>query len=94
MNQSTNNDQADLTREVAAMIVTSLNLDLSPADLGPSTSLTGDGGLGLDSIDILEVALAVSKHYGFQLRADDEGNTRIFATLESLVRHIAAHRTK
>ena len=75
------------------MIVTALNLEISPAEIAPDTPLYGDG-LGLDSIDILEVALVVSKHYGFQLRADDEDNVKIFTSLRTLVSHIAAHRTK
>jgi acyl carrier protein len=95
MNQPTS-DASDLTalmHEVAAMIVTALNLEMSPAEITPDTSLFGDG-LGLDSIDILEVALAVSKHYGFQLRADDEKNVKVFTSLRTLVGHIAANRTK
>jgi len=86
-------DLNDLMHEVAAMIVTSLNLEMSPAEITPDTSLFGDG-LGLDSIDILEVALAVSKHYGYQLRADDEQNNKIFTSLRTLAEHIAANRTK
>jgi acyl carrier protein len=93
MTQTTTGDLNALMHEVAAMIVTSLNLEMSPAEITPDTQLFGDG-LGLDSIDILEVALAVSKHYGFQLRADDEQNARIFTSLRTLVEHIAANRTK
>ena len=58
------------------------------------TPLFGDDGLGLDSIDILEVALVVSKKYGFQLRSDDDDNVRIFQSLRSLSQHIAQHRVK
>lgn len=82
-----------LQQEVAELIVSALNLDVAPADIAPADSLYGEG-LGLDSIDILEVALVVSKRYGFQLRADNEDNVRIFRSLESLTRHIAANRTK
>jgi acyl carrier protein len=81
-----------LMAEVADMIVTALNLEISGAEIAPDDRLYGEG-LGLDSIDILEVALVVSKHYGFQLRADDEDNVRIFTSLRSLASHIAAHRT-
>lgn len=73
-------------------MVTALNLDMTPAEIDPDAPLYGDG-LGLDSIDILEVALAVSKKYGFQLRADNEDNTTIYASLRSLAQHIAANRT-
>ncbi|MCE1243544.1 phosphopantetheine-binding protein [Oryzomicrobium sp.] len=82
-----------LQQEVAELIVSALNLDVAPTDIAPADSLYGEG-LGLDSIDILEVALVVSKRYGFQLRADNEDNVRIFRSLESLTRHIAANRTK
>jgi acyl carrier protein len=82
-----------LMAEVAEMIVTALNLEVAAADIAPDAPLYGEG-LGLDSIDILEVALVVSKHYGFQLRADNEDNVHIFTSLRSLATHIAANRTK
>jgi acyl carrier protein len=82
-----------LTTEVAALIVAALNLEVQPADIAPDAPLYGEG-LGLDSIDILEIALEVSKRYGFQLRADSEDNVKIFRSLRSLTEHIAAHRTQ
>lgn len=82
-----------LMQEIAEEIVRTLNLEVAPADIDPKAALYGDG-LGLDSIDILEVALLVSRKYGFQLRANDESNVRIFGSLESLATHVAAHRTK
>ena len=81
-----------LIPEVARLLVTSLNLEMAPEEIAPDTPLYGDG-LGLDSIDILEVALAVSKRYGFQLRADDENNEAIYSSLRNLTQHIAKHRT-
>ena len=83
--------QTDLQKEVAALLVEALNLELAPPDIDPQAPLYGDG-LGLDSIDILEVALVVSQRYGFQLRSDDEDNVRIFTSLASLTDHVAAHR--
>ena len=83
--------QPELEQEVAAMIVAALNLEMAPADIDPEAPLFGEG-LGLDSIDILEVALVVSKKYGFQLRSDDSNNTRIFQSLRSLCQHIALNR--
>ena len=83
--------QSDLQREVAALLVESLNLDISPNSIDPQAPLYGEG-LGLDSIDILEVALVVSQRYGFQLRSDDEDNVKIFTSLASLADHIATHR--
>jgi acyl carrier protein len=85
--------QTELELEVAALLAEAVNLDKPAAELDPNMPLFGDG-LGLDSIDVLEVALAVSKKYGFQLRSDDPVNRRIFASLRSLSAHIAQHRTR
>lgn len=82
-----------LLPEVAALIVDALNLEMTPAEIEPDAPLFGDG-LGLDSIDVLEIALVISKRYGFQLRSDNEDNTRIFASLRALTAHIASQRTK
>jgi acyl carrier protein len=86
-------DAATLTAEVARLIVAALNLDVAPAEIDPDAPLYGEG-LGLDSIDILEIALVVSKQYGVQLRADSEENERIFGSLRQLVAYITTHRTK
>jgi len=85
-------DQA-LVDELAKLIVDALNLDVSAADIDADAPLFGQG-LGLDSIDILEIAMMVSKRYGFALRSDDENNTRIFSSLRHLAQHIAEHRSK
>jgi acyl carrier protein len=84
---------SDLTGEVAGLIVAALNLDVAAAEIDPEAPLYGEG-LGLDSIDILEIALVVSKRYGVQLRADSQENQSIFASLRHLCGYIAAHRTK
>ena len=86
-------DLPALERELATLFVQALNLEVAAADIDAETSLFGDG-LGLDSIDILEVALEVSQRYGFQLRSDDENNHDIFRNLRSLAAHVAQHRTK
>ena len=83
--------QTDLQRELAGLLVEALNLDTAPESIDPEAQLYGEG-LGLDSIDILEVALVVSQRYGFQLRSDDDENLRIFKSLASLADHVAAHR--
>jgi acyl carrier protein len=80
-----------LQSEVAALLVEALNLDIAPETIDPEAPLYGEG-LGLDSIDILEVALVVSQRYGFQLKSDDEDNVRIFKSLASLAEHIGANR--
>ena len=84
---------AVLMREVTELVVSSLNLEKAAADIQPDDALYGDG-LGLDSIDILEIALVVSKHYGIQIRADHEDNTAIFLSMRSLSNYIALQRTK
>ena len=78
--------------EVAALIVEALNLDVQPADIQPDEPLYGEG-LGLDSIDMLEISLVISKQYGFQLKSDNADNVRIFGSLRSLSEHIASQRT-
>jgi acyl carrier protein len=85
-------DIAALERDLAQLFVDALNLEVAANDIDPQSSLFGDG-LGLDSIDILEVALEVSRRYGFQLRSDDDRNHEIFANLSSLARHVAQNRT-
>jgi acyl carrier protein len=82
-----------LRRELAGLIVSALNLEITPEAIAPDAPLYGEG-LGLDSIDILEVALVVSKRFGFSLRADNEDNVRIFRSLASLADYVAAQRTQ
>ena len=83
---------ASLERELAGMLVEVLHLEMAPAEIDPAAPLFGDQGLGLDSIDILEIAVAISKKYGFKLRSDDPDNDRIFASLRALASHIAEKR--
>lgn len=78
-------------QQLAELIVTTLRLEMRPDEIVPDEPLFS-GGLGLDSIDALELALAVSRAYGIELRSDDERNLQIFASLASLSRHIEAHR--
>lgn len=79
--------------ELARAVVSALNLDVLPEEIDPEAPLYGKG-LGLDSIDMLEIALVISRKYGFQLRSDDENNMLIFSSLRSLSRYVHAHRTK
>lgn len=82
-----------LLPELAELIISALNLEMAAEEIAPDAPLFGEG-LGLDSIDILELALVISKRYGFQLRSDNEDNTRIFTSLRTLAAHIASSRTK
>lgn len=84
--------QTPAESELAHLLVESLNIDgVKATDIDPDATLFG-GDLGLDSIDALELALAVSKHYGFQLRSDNPDNQRIFGSLRALCAHIERHR--
>ena len=80
-----------LQPEVAQLIVETLNLDIDATEIVPDQPLFREG-LGLDSIDALELAMAISRKYGFQLRSDDSDNSTIFSSLEALSSHIAANR--
>ena len=83
-------NQTPAEQELASLLVESLNLeDIAPESIDPEQPLFGSG-LGLDSIDALELALAISKRYGFQLRSD---NRRIFGSLRALAQHVGQHRT-
>lgn len=81
-------------RELAELIVNALNLEgVQPADIDPEAPLFKTG-LGLDSIDALELSLEISKRYGFQMRSDDENNVRIFSSLRALAAHIDQNKVK
>ena len=77
--------------EFARLIVSTLNLESPAEEIDPDAPLYGEG-LGLDSIDILEIALAISKAYGVKLRSDGEDNRKIFGSLRSLNQHVRRRR--
>jgi acyl carrier protein len=83
----------EFRNEVAEEIIAALNLDIAITEIDPEAPLYGDG-LGLDSIDILEVALVTSKKYGLQIKADSPDNAKIFKSLNSLCEYIISNRTK
>ncbi len=85
-------EQTAAELELAELIVSSLNLeDVEPASIDPEDALFG-GDLGLDSIDALEIALAVGRKYGVQLRSNNDDNKSAFANLRALNRFIETHR--
>ena len=94
-NTPINGHSADpaLVSEIAGLIVSALNLEVAAGDIDPQAPLYKEG-LGLDSIDILEVALVVSKKYGFKLKEDDKDNVKVFSSLQSLAAHVAERRTQ
>jgi acyl carrier protein len=82
---------SDLEQDIARLIIESLQLEVEPAEIDPDAPLFRTG-LGLDSIDALELALAISRRYSIELRADDEQNGKIFASLRALAGYIDTHR--
>jgi len=83
---------SSLELEVSQLIIDTLNIeDLEPIEIDPMDALFREG-LGLDSIDALELSLAITKQYGFQIRSDDSENDQIFACLRSLSKHIEKHQ--
>jgi acyl carrier protein len=86
--------QTPAERALAELIVAAVNLeDVAPADIDPEAPLFNDG-LGLDSIDALELALEIGKRYGVQLRADDAENRRIFASLRARSGFVESRRER
>jgi acyl carrier protein len=83
--------QSDAEAVLAHLIVKTLNLEVLATEINPEAPLYGEG-LGLDSIDMLEISLAVSQQFGVKLRADDKGNVEIFSSLRSLNIYIQRHR--
>ena len=79
--------------ELAQLIVTSLNLEITADQVDPDAPMYGEG-LGLDSIDILELSLAISKTYGLQLKSDEAEENQVFKSLRTLNQYIQQHRTK
>ena len=87
--------QTEHESKLAAILVAALDLeDLEAAEIGPEAPLFGldsADSLGLDSIDALEISLAIMQNYGVKLKADDENNKSIFANLRSLSDFIIAN---
>ena len=85
--------QTEQEAELAGLIIETLNLeDVDASDIQPEEALFGDG-LGLDSIDALELALAITQKYSVQLKADDENMQQAFGTLRSLNEFIEKNTT-
>jgi acyl carrier protein len=89
----TEHSKSELEQELAEAMVRVLELEVSADEIDPDAPLFGDG-LGLDSIDALELSLEVTRRYGVEIKAEDDRNERIFASLRALAAHIQQHRTK
>jgi acyl carrier protein len=83
-----------LISELKTLLIDGLHLeDIQPDDILPDDPLFGEG-LGLDSIDALEIAVLLDREYGIKITSDDNRNQAIFESLNSLAAFIAANRTK
>lgn len=85
-------DTSPLEAEVAKLLVQTLNLKIDPVQIQPEQPLFREG-LGLDSIDALELSLAISQSYGYQIRSDEPDVVATFASLRSLCKSIEKNRT-
>ena len=85
--------KSELEQDLAEAMVRVLELEVSAGEIDPDAALFGEG-LGLDSIDALELSLEVNRRYGVEIKAEDERNERIFASLRALASHVQDHRTK
>ncbi len=86
------NVQNNMQQEVAKLLIDTLNLEITVAEIDADAVLFGNEGLGLDSIDALELAFAISKRYGIQIKSGDDENIKIFSSLSSLAEYIAANK--
>ena len=83
---------AELIEELKSLIIEALNLeDVTPADIETDAPLFNEG-LGLDSIDALELGLALKKKYGITITAESEDNKKHFASVAALADFVAANR--
>lgn len=84
---------SNLHQELKAFIIETMNLeDLSPADISDDTPLFAENGLGLDSIDALELVLGLKKKYGIALEASNEHareHLRSVGSLAALIRELS-----
>lgn len=84
--------QTTAEAEMAELLVDVLNLeDVEANEIDPNEPLFGEG-LGLDSIDALEIALAISQQHGVEMKAEDESTREAFATLKSLCEFVASNK--
>lgn len=98
MSSSTASRHADntdtLLREISELVVSTLNLEISADQLDPDMIIFGDEGLGLDSIDALEIALIIEHKYGIKFEAEDDENHNRFTNIRALTEFVASERTR
>lgn len=84
----------DLTEQLKTLLIEGLRLeDVLPGEIDPDAALFGEG-LGLDSIDALEIGVMLDRQFGIKITSGDERNTQIFASLRALAEFVAANRSR
>lgn len=83
----------ELIRELKLKVIEALNLDGTPEDIDDNAPLFGNEGLGLDSIDVLELLILLEKNYGIRLSSPQEGK-KVFQSFAVIAEYVAANRTK
>jgi len=84
----------ELIKNLKLQVIEALNLDgMTPDDINDEDPLFGDEGLGLDSIDVLELIVLMEKNYGIRLASPEEGKT-VFRSIGAMAEYIVQHRTK
>ena len=84
----------ELTEELKTKMIEVLNLEeMTPADIADDAPLFGEEGLGLDSIDVLELIVLLDRNYGIKI-TDPKAGKEIFASVRTMADYIAANRTK
>jgi len=89
-----NNEGKVMQEELKVLLIQELNLeDMKAEDIDADAPLFG-GGLGLDSIDALELAIVIERTYGVKIKSGDDNNEKIFSSIHALAKHIETHRSK
>jgi acyl carrier protein len=91
MNNDTSETLTTFEHEIAQLIVDILNLETQPSSISPNLPLFGEG-LGLDSIDALELSLSISQKFGLKIRSSDGNIEEIFSSLRALSQYIEKNR--
>lgn len=81
----------ELKQEIKRLMVENLMLQVSPEDIADTQPLFGPGSVGLDSVDALQLVVALDKAYGLKI-ADSDGARRILHSVDTMATAVAAHK--
>ncbi len=81
-----------IQQEIAQLIIDAVNLEITVNEIDPAAPIFKEG-LGLDSIDALEISVELSKRYGVQIKTGDANIEQIFASIEVLAEYVATHQS-